>query len=414
MNKISKLASVLNIVVFVALIFALSLWNIFGEKDNQIAEKENREPASKPIMTAVNLVSGQYFKDMENFISDSFIQRENFMALASSLKKLYGIPSPSKAQIITAGGQNVGGNTDTNTINTEDDLLILSDRIMELYTLDKESTIHYTDMLSTARQNLLEEVSIYTMLVPIQSQFLTDEKLKNLSDDQLKAIKYIYSSLDDGINTVDAYSHIAAHQDEYIYYRTDHHWTALGAYYGYESFCETAGLEPVPLSQYDSATASEYVGRLATLHLSGDTSLRPDDVTYYYPFTSYDMDVYYYDGEDGPLKSYKGSVIDEGYANDSQKYGIFMGGDSALSVIKTEAGTGQSILVVKDSYGNAFVPFLLPHYSSIYVADPRHYKESLVSLVRDNGIDTVLFLNYIKTPNIPEFAQQAKALFDND
>jgi hypothetical protein len=115
------------------------------------------------------------------------------------------------------------------------------------------------------------------------------------------------------------------------------------------------------------------------------------------------MKVFYYDKETGEKKSYNGKVITKSYADLDQKYGIFLGGDFALGVIKTNAKTDKKIMVIKDSYGNAFIPFLTPHYSEIYVVDPRHYKESIVDLVNENEIGEVMFLNYILTTNFDSF-----------
>jgi len=132
-------------------------------------------------------------------------------------------------------------------------------------------------------------------------------------------------------------------------------------------------------------------------------SSNPDTVVYYIPPVKTDMKVFYYDNETGKKKSYNGDVINKKYTLLDQKYGIFLGGDFALGVIKTNAETDKKIMVIKDSYGNAFIPFLTPHYSEIYVVDPRHYKESIIDLVSENEIGEVLFLNYILTTNFDGF-----------
>jgi hypothetical protein len=412
MNKKSHI-SYLNVFIFLLIIYLFTILNLLTPKNKTISEVENRTLAQKPVYSLDNLLSGKYFRDFESFFADHFFDRENLVQISKDITTLKGIKREEEVYLVDFAGQNVGGNDNEDeskkpevknqVASTTGNLLILNDTVMELYKFNEEKSKLYADTINKVSGKLGENVKVYSMLVPIQIEFLTNEKYKNLSDSQLDAIKFVNDNFSDNIIPVDAYTPIKEHIDEYVYYRTDHHWTALGAYYGYLGFAATAELEAVPLNNYKKNEAQDYLGHISTVNPSETVNNNPDNVVYYVPPVKTDMQVFYYDKETGEKKSYKGDVINKKYVFLDQKYGIFLGGDFALGVIKTNVGTDKKIMVIKDSYGNAFIPFLTPHYSEIYVVDPRHYKESIVDLVNKNGIGEVLFLNYILTTNFDSF-----------
>lgn len=383
---------------------------MISPKDKTISEVENRTLAQKPAFNVDNILSGQYSRDFESFFADHFFNRERLVQISKELSSLKGIKRTEEVFLVDFDGQNVGGNKDAENENgdnvessTKGNLLILNDTVMELYKFNENKSKAYADMISEVSTKLGEDVKVYSLLTPIQIEFLTNNKYKNLSDSQIDAIKFVNSNLADNIIPVDAYEPIKNHIDEYVYYRTDHHWTALGAYYGYTGFAKAAGFEPVPLEKYKKGEAPGYLGHISTVNPTEAVNNNPDNVIYYNPPVKTDMKVYYYDKDTGEKKSYNGKVINKSYAKTDQKYGIFIGGDFPLGVIKTDADSDRKIMVIKDSYGNAFIPFLTPHYSEIYVVDPRHYKESIIELAKENNIGEVLFLNYILTTNFESF-----------
>lgn len=412
MNKNNHLSFV-NIFIFISLIYIITILNMLTPKDKSISEVENRALSKLPVFTVQNLLSGQYFRDFESFFADHFFNREKLVQVSKDLNSLKGIKREEDVFLVEFEGQNVGGNEDENRdevseeniveSSTKGNLLILNDTVMEIYKFNEEKSKNYANMINSVSDKFGEDVKIYSLLAPIQIEFLNNSKYKNISDSQIDAIKLVNGNLNKDIIPVDAYTPIKNHIDEYVYYRTDHHWTALGAYYGYTGFTEAAGFEAVPLDSFKTEEAPGFLGHLSTINPSEKVNNNPDNVIYYNPPVKTDMTVFYYDKETGEKKSYNGKVITKSYAKTDQKYGIFIGGDFPLGVIKTNAKSDRKIMVIKDSYGNAFIPFLTSHYSEIYVVDPRHYKESIVDLVKENEIGEVLFLNYILTTNFDSF-----------
>ena len=179
---------------------------------------------------------------------------------------------------------------------------------------------------------------------------------------------------------------LSAHKDEYIYYRTDHHWTTLGAYYAYSALCETLGLAPFDLSAHQAVEVPDFYG---TFYSRARTwNAQPDTLTYY------DLDnaltIYTVTGPGMPAEGEVTGLYDLDKLAVYDKYAAFLHGNNGLSRIEGE-GEGR-ILVVKDSYANCLVPFLTANYAAIDVVDLRNYNYGLDALIAENGYDQILVL----------------------
>lgn len=408
MNNNKQYVFYINIAIFMSLIFAISIFNMLSPKDKTVSVVENRTLAKKPNLTVESVLSGIYSRDFENYFADNFAVRDNLVKISKDIASLKGIKRTEEVALVDFDGQNVGGNSDedndsTVEASTKGNLLILNDTVMELYKFNEVKIKSYANMINTVQSKLDDNVKVYSLLAPVQIEFLTNKKYKNLSDSQLDGINFVNSNLSNKIIPVDAYTPIKGHINEYVYYRTDHHWTALGAYYAYSGFANAANFDALPLDKFTKGEAPGFLGHLSTVNPSETVNNNPDNVIFYNSPAKSDMDVYFYDKDTGEKKSYKGSVISKSYIDGDQKYGVFLGGDFALGIIKTNSNQNKKIMVIKDSYANAFIPFLLTNYSEIYVVDPRYYKESIVDLVNENNINEVLFLNYILTTNFDSY-----------
>ncbi len=266
-------------------------------------------------------------------------------------------------------------------------VLIYKDSAYALFPFSEDSANYYVKILNQFRQEAGDGVTVYSMLAPTSMEFLQEEKYQKLTDSQKDTIAYVNAKLK-GVVPVDAYTPLSEHSREYVYFRTDHHWTALGAYYAYTGFAAAAGFEPVSLGKYETDIIEGYIGSMYETTGSSNLKRNPDTITVYKPFTKNEYNIYY-------GSAIKMKVIDMSHADKKIKYRVFLSGDRPLGIIKTDVGNGKKILVIKDSYGNAMVPFLLPHYEEIYVVDPRQYEKNIFSLIRDNDIQEVLFLNYV-------------------
>lgn len=238
-------------------------------------------------------------------------------------------------------------------------------------------------------------MTVYDMVVPLSSSIYLEEKLlKDLGcSDQKEAIQYIYDRLDQKVKPVDVYTTLENHNDEYIYFRTDHHWTQLGAYYAYCEFMKKKDVKPTPLDSYQTMDFPDFLGTFyASCNQTPALGNNPDTVTAYIPNATNDMK---YTDVNGAVNDYK-IVTDVSEWNSSAKYNCFIGSDQPFAEIHNPLKTdGSACLLVKESYGNAFAPLLVDHYEYVYVVDYRYYPSGLAALINEKNIKDVLFLNNI-------------------
>lgn len=275
-------------------------------------------------------------------------------------------------------------------------IITLGDKALEIFKGNENGANLYIDTINEQKKSLGEDVKVYDMVVPTHVEFELPEKYSDMSKPQKPIIDNIYKGLDNDITKVDAYSNLEKHKSEYIYFNTDHHWTSLGAYYAYEAFAKEAGFEPEPLSKFEKYTKEDFLGTLYTQTQDNKLKENPDKVDYYK--IPYDYKVFRYEKED-PTKPLKTTLYAD-YASGVNSYSVFLHGDfPEIKIENKNAKSDKKIAVVKESYANAFVPFLIPHYKEVYVIDSRQYKGSLEELTSKNDIDEVLFLNNIFATN---------------
>ena len=265
----------------------------------------------------------------------------------------------------------------------------------EMYNYVGSLAEKYQSTVNAVADSLSGVSQVYAMAIPLSSGItLPDELFSDIpGSDQAQAEKDILAGMGQNVKTIPLHDVMMSHRTEYIYFRTDHHWTALGAYYAYVQFCAAKGITPHNLSDYE---VSQFPGFLGSFYNDGGKpdamKNDPDTVNAYHPVSA-TASMKYGDNENSTLTG--GQVIfDESTASASLKYGTFIMGDNPFTVIENpEVSNGESCIVVKESFGNAFVPFLVDHYQTVYVVDYRYYSGSVTQLARDKGVKDVLFVN---------------------
>lgn len=272
-------------------------------------------------------------------------------------------------------------------------LYLNGDSAYELYYFSEKAVRAHASLLNTV-QAMFPKVKLSAMIVPNSFGVILDPKVqeKLASSGMDQAIAYSYSLMDKRVKTVNVFDALSAHKKEYIYFRTDHHWTQLGAYYGYQEYCKSMGYSTKPLSDYQKMDFPEFYGTFY-FFMNRPESLKghPDQVTAYQG----SVNSMQYTDSKGNLQEGK-LINDASQMLPGNKYNCFMLGDHGYVEIHNEgAPRKKSILVLKDSYGNAFVPLLAQDYRDVYVVDYRHYQGNASSLIQEKGIEEILFLNNI-------------------
>ena len=296
-------------------------------------------------------------------------------------------------------------------------VVVVGNRAMEIPTRLDDLITSYAGAVGNLAAAMGPDVRTISLITPNGGEFYSPESLHTGEHSQKDMIDFCYSQMDDKIITVDAYSKLRSHTDEYIYFRTDHHWTQLGAYYAYTAFCEAAGFDAVPLDQFQTGRYDIFLGSMYGFTEGYPQSevlkQNPDYLEYYLPIADTHAR-YYADGnlESGTPVSVVYTELDDSVSN---KYLCFIGGDTPICIVESDV-PGPTCIVLKESYGNAFVPFLTSHYGRIIVIDPREFNRdgkptlNLTEFAADQGVDDLIVINYPYMINSKAFIRYLNAL----
>ena len=367
-----------------AVITAAAAWLLTLPADQKSAENENRVLATMAPLNRETAFSGKFAEGFDDYLSDNIGYRSAFTDFTEWLNSVKGLKSPV--------GKIVFANSDHGTGTAQGaNLLVTEDRVCEIFA-DSDAEQSYISVINRYAEKLDADINLYSMLIPTQLDFM-EPIYANLQDSEKNAINRIYSSLDPRVKTVNVYDKIAEHTDEYIYFRTDHHWTPLGAYYGYQAFAEAAGLTPISKDLFQTYDINNFLGYLYRFAQEPKLEQNPDTITWYDtdPSGAISVSMRAID-ETGNLIFYPGSL----FVRDKSDYGIFFGGDHQFILLENSAETsGRTLVVIKDSYANAFVPLVVNNYSRVIMIDPRGYKVNLQSVIDEFRPDDFMILDYV-------------------
>lgn len=409
------------------------------------SQSEKRNLAQFPEFTVEALLSGSYFDDITLWFSDTFPGRESWIQLSGSVSELHGyseitiqgnLPISDQIPVIPTGPstdptENTEATEETEPTEPETTKPTLPDITIEevepptedvevwggvnagedaqiMYanqTIQIGDTVfnycafhqYGAEVYAQTTNNALAALEgtgarLASMPSPTAIGIMVEKeyqsKLGCAPQDEI--INYMFSLMDEDVYKVDLYSALVEHNDEYIYYRTDHHWSSLGAYYAYEALCEAFGYEAAPLSSFEEWDQGVYEGSI--YYSAARTSkLKVDNVYAYIPQGDIEM-VICRDGRSGfdwPI------LTDMRNSGNNTKYMTFLAGDHALCIITNNSiPDAPNCLVIKDSYGNPVAPYLTQNYHKVYVIDYRKYGVmKLRAFVEQYEIDDVVLIN---------------------
>ena len=350
-------------IIFIIAIFGITIINV-ASKDRTFSDMENRSLTQRPRFDIDNLVEGRYTKKYEKYVNDQFIDRTRFINIKASIDNLLG-------------------RTDNNGVYRGK-----NNYLFESFNIPNKEAEEKNIEAINKFADKYEDVNFNFMLVPISTTVLKD-KLPDDAPivDEKKYVKEFSENLNDRIKFLYLYDTMKEHKDEYIYYRTDHHWTTLGAYYGYEAFMKSVDIEPKSLDNYNKElVTNEFYGTLFSKGLF--KVKKPDSINIYTPKDNNDESIITYVEEQQKTASFYNSE----YLKKRDKYGMFLAGNHPLIEIETSSEEEKTLLIIKDSYANCLVPFLTSHYKKIILVDPRYYYEDIDELMKNNSVTDVLYL----------------------
>lgn len=368
-----KANAIITLLLLTGIVFGLSLADVLAP-DRLFSEYENRLLASKPEFSVKVLMDGTYMEEYETYITDQFVVRNTWISIKTGTDVLM-----AKKEI-------------NGVYLAKDDTLIEKHILEDIKDETVEKRLELLKGL-VDWQNERGGGLLRIMLIPtcdnIQAYKLPDYAPYYLQENFLMRVrKEIGDEYVINVETV-----LNAHNKEYLYYGTDHHWTTLGAYYGYTAWAENMKMTKV--SYNSEVVSSDFYG---TLHSKTNLRVEPDYIERYVPPTPENLQVFY-DFEDKATHT----LYEDHYLSTKNKYGYFL--DDNHPFIRIETGSmapeseGKSLFVIKDSYANCFIPFLTTHYETIYVLDLRYYRAGLFSLLEEYNLqgdmDVLVLYNVI-------------------
>jgi len=349
---------IISIIVSSIIIILLVLF-IFLPK-NSFSNNENRYLEKFPKISVESIFDGTYMKKFESYVEDHFPFREFFLSLKTNVFKLSGMTKQSDVYF----GSEKYLLQEYPSPSSSDKIIRIVNRFVDN---NKDVNIDF----------LLAPTSVY-----VNNNKLPDNSINN---DEGIVIDYYKEKLN--VNFIDIKEELLKNNDKYLYYKTDHHWTTYGAEEAYLVYCKNKGLPPF---NYEYELVSDvFYGTLYSKVI--DNSLEYDSI--YKIKDDSEYEVYYSDKDITTDTLYK-----ESYLKEKDKYSYFLDNNHDLITITNKSINEDSeLLIIKDSYANAFIPFITKHYKKIHVIDPRYYRKSISEYIKENHISNILFLYNILT-----------------
>ena len=404
------------------LLVCLSVFALLLPLRPHYSQSENRTLSPFPRFSFSSLFSGKYFDEIAVWYADTFPMRDKFISMNAYLSDTYGQKEirihgkvekaddiPTVTSEISVDLDSKSQKSDSSqtkkqppepTAQTVGALLFYGDTAYEYYNFHRDLTNQYVSTINRAAALLKKKANVYAMIVPTSMGITAPEKITRSiqTSDQEKALEYMYGGMSKQVKKVPLYS------NEYIYFRTDHHWTALGAYYAYMEFMKVKGEQPLPLSSYIETTYPGYLGTFYNASKDPKLKANPDTVYAYQPPSTNDANILL--NSSGQWKMSK-IISDMSDAPESSKYLSFIAGDNPLThIVNPTKKDGSACLLIKESFGNAFAPFPVENYQHLYVLDYRYFakydKRGLAKYctsIKASSLDVIFMNNISATRN---------------
>ncbi len=356
-------------IAFLILIFIFPFIFFISDKKD-FSETENRSLEKRPEISVESVADKSYMNGIEAYLSDHFPARINWVKAKLNLERL-------------SGKELING------------IYITDDRMYEKL---PEPDYDEIDLSVNSINKFAEmyDTKTFVMIAPTSAGIYKDELEPYLPQvDQKKLINEIYGKFAENVHKIDIFSAMYSARDEYIYYRTDHHWTSKGAFTAYKAAARKMGLPCY--EDYDvEKAADDFRGTFYSKCLYD--GIKPDQIDIFKPGNN--VVAYSLTLNDGINEEYARDIYFPEFLETNDKYCLFLGHNRALTKIKTNADTKRKLLLIKDSYANSFVPFLIQNYSEISVIDLRYVKTCITDYADPNEFDHTLFLYNASTFSI--------------
>lgn len=348
MKKIVSITVITFIIIFMFLFII--------NKKQDFSYNENRYLKRFPEFSFDSLKNGKYLDDISSYINDHFPLREEFIKVKSNVENIF--------------------RDEVNGVFISDDYLI------DKYNgVDKDRIINKFNYIND-NTNSNNEVMLIPTSISIYDEYLP----KYAENTQIEDVNYIYDNI--SLDTIDVYDLLKENKDNYqLYYHMDHHWTIYGSYMGYMAYSKHNNLDYKKLNDLNISIVNDKF--MGTIYSKVLIKTKEYDKIYNLDLSNIDYQINYFDND-------LNFIYDDAYLDLKDKYSYYLSNNDPIITINSSIND-KEILIVKDSYANNFIPYLMFHYGKITIIDPRYYKLSIVDYINENNIDNVLFLFNMNT-----------------
>lgn len=380
MKSVNKINSIITTGIFVLLIAGFTVASLV-KKDRAFSATENRYLAKKPTLSMESFLKGKFATDYENYITDQFVLRDQWIAVKTRSEMAMGKKDVNEVYL----------SKDDYLIETQDSIdekkaYANADRMLNFLKRQQESlgAEHVTLLIAPTAVNILKDKLPLFAPTFNQDAYLDylSEGTKNLNAGQFVDVR-------------DTFTEHAVKNQEYVYYRTDHHWTTYGAYLAYGKWAETIGMKAYSVEDFDVELVS--ANFLGTVYSKLNYAKREDNIEIFRfkeetaGNVKYAVDIN--QGQKTMDSFYKMEQLET-----KDQYSMFLDGNNAVVKIDTTGVTGHSaeeettLLLIKDSYAHCFVPFLANHYDHIVMIDLRYLRMPMTKVLETYQPTDILVL----------------------
>ncbi len=464
-KKRFRLNSKCVITGFFVLLFAGAAVAVYLPLRPTYSEAEKRELTKFPEFSVASLLDGSYFSGISTWYADTFPFRETFIDVNSKIKSYYGVgdtingfsdeigdeipivdnqqttepvtqptteeestteekttAEESTAEQSTAEKTTQDEGTDVSVPTTLrvplknpvvqelGSVLVVNNAGYEYYHFVRSIADDYAAAINKASEQLKGTARVFDMIVPTSMDITLDDTVRSnvKASNQNDAINYMYSKISDDVIKVKTFDTLRAHNNEYIYFRTDHHWTALGAYYAYGEYTKAAGIKTARLADFNERKFDNFLGTF--YNDSGKNPALEKDPDTVYAWAPKGNVTLKYTDKYGAVNNWK-VIYDVSTWSRGTKYNTFVAGDQPYThIVNPDIKDGSSVLVVKESFGNAMIPFLTENYAEIHVIDYRIWAGDVSDFVKQNGVQDVIFINNISATRNSGLVKEINAI----
>lgn len=369
------------IALFLILIFGMTIANLLTPA-KEFSDRENRTLAQMPGLSPESYFSGEFAKDYESYITDQFVWRDGWIGVKTAVERA-SFKQESNDIYFAEDGYLIEKHTGSFTGETaERNVSYLADFMREME--ENYGKGHVKAIVAPNAVEILKD-----KLPPFASPY-----------DESVYLEKIAEALPEGV-WFDSEAVLKAHSGEELYYRTDHHWKTLAAYYVYEAWAKEIGLAPLSLSEYEIDTVTESFQGTIEAKVGGDVGY--DSIQVFKPAKETEYVLVY------NRKEKKTDLYDWDALETKDKYTLFFGGNQPVVEGTIENGSSRRLLVIKDSYAHCFLPFTFHDFSEVDFVDLRYFNESLRDYMEEKDYTDILFLynasGFAEDPNVARLAQ---------